>query len=164
MFCENLKKIREEKKLTRKQMANLIGIPYTTYIGYETLAREPKKDKIEKIANTLNVRSSYIMGLSDVPYNLTFDDTPNDSSFNRTLYKIENSIELTAYEEAAYRNEYQKMLSRIPEVLSNYEQNISEFSKNMLLTYFELLNSSGKIEAIKRIEELTLISKYVDKE
>ncbi|MDF2537699.1 MAG: family transcriptional regulator [Herbinix sp.] len=64
MYCENLRKIREARKLTRKQMADLIGIPYTTYIGYETLAREPKKDQVEKIAQALNVNPAHLMGLS----------------------------------------------------------------------------------------------------
>lgn len=46
-------------------MSDLIGIPYTTYIGYETLVREPKKEQVDKIANMLNVSSAYILGLTD---------------------------------------------------------------------------------------------------
>ncbi|WP_313132818.1 helix-turn-helix domain-containing protein [Anaerocolumna sp.] len=65
MLCENLKKLREERGLTKKQMSDLIGIPYTTYVGYETLVREPKKEQVDKIAEALNVPSAYILGLTD---------------------------------------------------------------------------------------------------
>jgi DNA-binding XRE family transcriptional regulator len=41
MFKSRLKYLREELGLNRKKAAELFEIPYTTYVNYESGAREP---------------------------------------------------------------------------------------------------------------------------
>lgn len=58
MLSDNLKTLRERKNLSKAELARMLNIPYTTYNGYETGAREPKLDQIKKIAEALNVTIS----------------------------------------------------------------------------------------------------------
>ena len=44
MMYKNLKFLRESLKMTQKEFAASIGIPSTTYRGYEFGEREPKSD------------------------------------------------------------------------------------------------------------------------
>ena len=55
-FQENLRKYREAAGFTQsKDFASKIGIPYSTYTGYENQGREPKYDLLCKIATALVV-------------------------------------------------------------------------------------------------------------
>ena len=55
-FQENLKYYREQAGYkTAKQFAEDLGIPYTTFKGYENAGREPKYNLLIKIADLLNV-------------------------------------------------------------------------------------------------------------
>ena len=59
-FHEHLKKLRETKELTQLQMAEAIGIPKNTYIGYEKGSREPRLSELKKMAEIFS------MGLSEL--------------------------------------------------------------------------------------------------
>jgi DNA-binding XRE family transcriptional regulator len=50
-FGENLKQLRQEKKLTRNQLAEKLGIAAVTIAGYETGIRTPSFEKLVEIAN-----------------------------------------------------------------------------------------------------------------
>lgn len=54
-FNKNLKYFRISRGLKGMELAQLIGIPYQTYNGYETKNREPSFAVLIKIANALNV-------------------------------------------------------------------------------------------------------------
>ena len=62
-FNINLKKVREGKRLTAKELAIDLGIPYTTYIKYEWNG-EPRYDTLIKIADYLNVSIDKLLGHS----------------------------------------------------------------------------------------------------
>lgn len=62
-FQKNLKKCREEAGYEQaKDFAAEIGIPYTTYIAYESKGVEPKFDTLLKIAATLHVSTDTLLG------------------------------------------------------------------------------------------------------
>ena len=54
-FGENLRAIREKKGYTQTQLAGLSGISRRMIGHYETLIKRPSIDKIQKIADALNV-------------------------------------------------------------------------------------------------------------
>ena len=62
---ERLVKIRKEKGYTRKELSDLLGIPYRTLTNYENGEREPGHSFIVRIAKEFNVTTDYLLGLSD---------------------------------------------------------------------------------------------------
>ncbi len=70
----NLKALREEKELTMKETAHSLGIPYTTYRSYETGEREPNHGMLIKMAEFFNTTVDYIIGKTDIPESLSFDN------------------------------------------------------------------------------------------
>lgn len=63
MFAKNLQKCRKNTGYkTAKEFAALIGLPYTTYAGYENQGREPKYETLCKIADALHVTTDELLG------------------------------------------------------------------------------------------------------
>jgi repressor LexA len=71
MFTETLTKLREERNYNKRQLAELLEMPYTTYNNYETGAREPNSDVLKKIASLFGVTIDYLLGIEksvfDIP-------------------------------------------------------------------------------------------------
>lgn len=55
-----IKELRQEKKLTQKELANLLGVNMVTLSRYENNNRNPKIDKLEKMAEIFGVSVAYI--------------------------------------------------------------------------------------------------------
>lgn len=65
-FQENLKMYREQAGYSSaKDFANLLGVPYTTYLGYESKGVEPKYELLIKMADILNVTPNTLLGVKD---------------------------------------------------------------------------------------------------
>ena len=64
MWTLRLKELRETTGLSARKFAEELGIPYTTYCGYETGAREPGSDFLIKVAERFGVSVDYIIGRS----------------------------------------------------------------------------------------------------
>ncbi|AYD39598.1 helix-turn-helix domain-containing protein [Clostridium fermenticellae] len=60
-----IKKIRESKGLTQKQLAEKIGVTPVTITRYENDNRKPDFDTLEKIADYFNVSIDYLLGRTD---------------------------------------------------------------------------------------------------
>lgn len=59
---EQLKNVREEKGLSRKDVAEQAGIPYTTYVKYETGEREPVLSSLIKLADFYQTTLDHLVG------------------------------------------------------------------------------------------------------
>ncbi|SFT03813.1 helix-turn-helix domain-containing protein [Marininema halotolerans] len=57
-----LRYLRKSKKLTQEEVARAIGIPRTTYTGYENGNREPDFETLQKLADFYNVSADYLLG------------------------------------------------------------------------------------------------------
>lgn len=64
-FFERLHKSREARGLTRKQVADHLGITVRSYQYYEEGKREPSFDKLVAICQYYGVSSDYLLGLKD---------------------------------------------------------------------------------------------------
>lgn len=64
MFDKRLRKLREERGLSARQVAKSLGIPYTTYLGYERDEREPSAATLVKLHAILDVSLDYLLGVS----------------------------------------------------------------------------------------------------
>jgi transcriptional regulator with XRE-family HTH domain len=65
-FQENLKYYREKSGYkTAKDFADVLNIPYTSYVAYENKGREPKYEMLCKIADLLQVSTDDLLGRED---------------------------------------------------------------------------------------------------
>jgi len=61
-----IKQLREEKQISMKEAAARIGIPYTTYVGYEKGEREPNSEMLISLASFFGVTVDYLIRRSDI--------------------------------------------------------------------------------------------------
>lgn len=66
-FSEALKRFREEKHLTQKQIADTIRIRERSYQRYEHGQVKPSIDMVRRIADAYNVSIDYLVGRTDNP-------------------------------------------------------------------------------------------------
>ena len=76
---KNLKKIREERKLTQQAMADMLQIQRPTYTRYETGEREPDFETVLKISELLSVSTDFLLGKTDIPSSI--DAQLSDTEF-----------------------------------------------------------------------------------
>lgn len=62
MISKKLKELRERRGLNKKQTANLFGMKYTTYIGYENGTREPNSEALILFSKEYKVSVDYLLG------------------------------------------------------------------------------------------------------
>lgn len=70
IFGKNLKRIRTERGISRKELAVLIGMDGNTFSPYERGLREPPLDKIFKLADILKVSVAELLGDNEYNNNL----------------------------------------------------------------------------------------------
>lgn len=63
-FADNLRVIRTKSLMTRKEMAEKIGVSLSTYTNYEAGNRSPSIELLPKIAAALNVTTDQLLGYS----------------------------------------------------------------------------------------------------
>lgn len=61
MFTEKIKDLRQSRGLNKRQMSELLEMPYTTYNNYEIGAREPNSDVLKKISNIFGVSVDFLI-------------------------------------------------------------------------------------------------------
>lgn len=66
-FNDNLKKAREFKGMSQKDVAEKIGVAKSTYSLYESGNREPNVQTIKKIADVLSTSADKLLGLEEEP-------------------------------------------------------------------------------------------------
>ena len=69
-FNENLRKIRKERGLSQKELAERIGVPYQTITKYENTNVSPNITNIISIAKILKVSIDELVGYHAKPINL----------------------------------------------------------------------------------------------
>lgn len=143
-FGEKVKELREQKGFSQRELGERLHVTQQTIAQYEKKTESPKLSTIQKIADALEV------GI----YELSTDF----SSFKEQI--IQESAPLSAAKRHGYMDN-----ELIRELEKNHilrELDITE-DKQALLFEYNKLNHLGRQEAIKRVSELTEISKYVKK-
>lgn len=62
MLGIRLKKLRNEKKLTQKQLAEKINVTHVSISGYESGNRSPDTDTLKRLADFFGVSTDYLLG------------------------------------------------------------------------------------------------------
>ena len=129
-ICDNMKKIRLQKGLTQKQVADACGMVDATYRTYELGKANPKPATVARIAKALGVPVSEVYGV-DWACAL---ESPSSEFFSAV---------------------YQSILTDQGGALP-----IDAPNQNHLLVAYNRLNEQGQLEAIKRVEEMGQVSDY----
>lgn len=101
MFSTRLTQLRNERGLTRKEIAEKLNIDQTTYGKYELSKRQPDYQMLEKLASFFGVSIDYLLGRSH-------ERNPDISYLNETLPSETRSL----IEEVLELNEEQKEIIR----------------------------------------------------
>ena len=64
-FAQRIKELRNEKKQTQKDMAELLGIKLRAYQYYESGTHYPEVPNLIKLADYFGVTTDYLLGRSD---------------------------------------------------------------------------------------------------
>lgn len=87
-FKDNLKKIRESKGLTQKEVADKLGIFVQSYSRYENTDQEPKLNRVVEIANILNVSlDELVFGINN-----SCDDKPTSANILKKYANLKGYI------------------------------------------------------------------------
>lgn len=65
LLGQRLKELRNERKLTQKQVAEALNLNSVTYLHYEKSQREPSLEVLADMAKFYNVSVDYLLGLTD---------------------------------------------------------------------------------------------------
>lgn len=76
-----LQELREEKGLNKQEMADELGLAYTTYIGYEKGDRDPKSEKWKEFARHFGVSVDYLIGISETKIPVTTKDDGQEEKY-----------------------------------------------------------------------------------
>ncbi|MEW8957827.1 MAG: helix-turn-helix transcriptional regulator [Moorella sp. (in: firmicutes)] len=68
IFPERLKKLREDKGLSQREIARLLGFAPSTIAMYETNKRTPDPETLQKLADFFGVSVDYLLGRTDDPH------------------------------------------------------------------------------------------------
>lgn len=95
-FGERLAQLREEKKLTQKELAALTSISRSRLSLYEIDKREPDNSTLIALADFFNVTIDYLLGREEKDSTIAAHrtDNPTDDLPKEALDKIEEFKEL----------------------------------------------------------------------
>ncbi len=62
-FGDRLRKLRKERKLTQKELANLIGVKNSVISFYEVGDRKPSLEVLIKLSNALHISTDILLGI-----------------------------------------------------------------------------------------------------
>ncbi len=65
VFCERLKSLRKENKLSQPGLAEKLGVSKGMISLWENGINEPTISNLIKLAEVLNVSSDYMLGITD---------------------------------------------------------------------------------------------------
>ncbi|MBB4823731.1 transcriptional regulator with XRE-family HTH domain [Sporosarcina luteola] len=66
MLGQRLKKLRIERNLTQKQLAEKIKVTHVSISGYENGNRYPDTDTLQRLADYFDVSTDYLLGRSEL--------------------------------------------------------------------------------------------------
>lgn len=76
--------------LSQKELATKMGISPSTLNGYEKGNHDPKSLGLIAISNICNVTTDYLLGLTDIPNQASFDLTFNEQQIIKNYRTADN--------------------------------------------------------------------------
>ena len=85
-----IKELRLKKGISQHRLAKEIGISEQSISKYEHNKRNPKIDKLQKLANYFGVSVSYLQGVNEIPNDLVFPTKQEAIAFIHEIMKAQN--------------------------------------------------------------------------
>lgn len=85
-LADKIKRLRKQKNLTQKQLAEMIGVKNTIISFYEVGDRIPSPEIIVKLASVLHVSTDYLLGLDKKESIDVSDLKESDRDLIRSLF------------------------------------------------------------------------------
>ena len=79
-ISDNIKKVRELRNFSQEYVAQELGISQSSYARIESGEVIPKVDRLQRIAEILDVDISFLLNTTNV-FNLVFNATANQSGY-----------------------------------------------------------------------------------
>ncbi|MGN7299750.1 helix-turn-helix domain-containing protein [Ferdinandcohnia sp. SAFN-114] len=127
MYGERIRQLRKEKGLSLKELADDLGIAFTTLGNYEREEREPNFNTFEQIADYFGVSIDFLLGRRE---ERTFDEYVLNNDFINLKEKLKNTK---------------------PEIRSNI---VNAFDQLYLLVNRDLNDLDVNVDEIKHIHEI----------
>ena len=151
-----IEKALHEKHMSRRQLAKELGIPSATFNA--AMNRKAKGGVLSSIDTLRSIGSILDIDL----YELMIDDDVRKELEKipegqpREIGNTEADRQILYYQDAAFVSD---LLSEAEETLNNYGK-VYGTPEDFLLKIFRELNAIGKVEAIKRMLEMTQLESY----
>ncbi|MBO6203232.1 MAG: helix-turn-helix transcriptional regulator [Selenomonas sp.] len=82
MLAQNIKKARNDKHLSQRALADIIGVSQQTVGSWEVGRTSPDNEMLQKLASFFNVSVDYLLGRTDEPQGTGFQKGDNGGSHN----------------------------------------------------------------------------------
>lgn len=120
----NIKKLREEKDLLKKEVAKHIGVVESVYSEWENEKLSIPTKRIYQLANFFEVNIDYMMGISNIRTHIKTKDEINTQLVSSRLKEIRKSLNMTM-------RDLSEKFNTSSSAISNYEN-----SKFLILSPF----------------------------
>ncbi|WAM33266.1 helix-turn-helix domain-containing protein [Caldicellulosiruptor morganii] len=141
LFRFRLKELREEKNISRNDLAEILGVSTQTIANYENGHREPNFDTLLKIADFFGVTVDYLIGHSDFR---TREEEFKGKNFYEK-YKLDEVIEVSLDSESKailgniLVNNVEPLIRNISGIL--YQHTFGDEKKDFFTLFKKLLDS-----------------------
>lgn len=110
----NIEKLRDEKDLLKKEMANIIGVVESVYCEWENEKLSIPTKRIYQLANFFEVNIDYMIGISNERIQIKTNDEIDIKLVSLRLKEVRNSLNMTMRDLA-------KKFNTSSSAISNYE-------------------------------------------
>lgn len=123
-----LKELRQEKKLTQKELAKIIGVHYRTLQNWESNESQIKPDKAQQLADFFGVSVGYLLGFTTTPKR--YDD--------ERIFENKKTEEIFVFSpKENYENEKTKIENKLLSVLQSESVVISDKDIQNIFNYID---------------------------
>jgi len=115
-YGDRLKKLRQRKKLSQKELTDRLNLNRSTYARYETSSTQPDFDTLKVLADYFNVTTDYLLGheLDDI-------DSMTDEEIDDEIKEIASEINVWFKDEPEDKREELKLLRKIIKTFTEKE-------------------------------------------
>ena len=96
-FGQRLRKLRENKKITQKELSKILNVSESAIGMYERGEREPNFETVDKIANFFNVPTDYLLGRTDDPASSESPSKPQEEPIVQFIMRSKKEMTPEAF-------------------------------------------------------------------